>query len=84
MEQSEIYNRLRWRCARRALLEMDVLLGNFLENRYSSLNPEQAAAFEALVDMQDQDIWALVTGKRVCESHVQADIIAMMKNVRVK
>ena len=32
MNESELLNRLRWRCTRRALLEMDLLLGNFLEN----------------------------------------------------
>ena len=44
MEASEELNRLRWRCTRRAMLEMDLLLGGFLEKRFSSLTPEQAQA----------------------------------------
>ena len=34
-------NRLRWRCTHRALREMDVLLGGFLDNEFASLSPEQ-------------------------------------------
>ena len=61
MEKNEEYNRLRWICNRRSLAEMDYLLGNFLESRYLTLNEEHAAAFRALAEMQDQDLWALVT-----------------------
>ena len=44
MDKHEEYNRLRWLCNRRSLLEMDFLLGNFLESRYLTLNEEHAAA----------------------------------------
>ena len=43
MEISEM-NRLRWRCTHRALLEMDLLLGNFLDTQFSNLSAEQVAA----------------------------------------
>ena len=63
MNESELLNRLRWRCTRRALLEMDLLLGNFLENHYSGLSPELATEFRALVDMEDLELWPLIIGK---------------------
>ena len=53
-------NRLRWRCTRRALLEMDILLGTFLEKEYHKLTPQQAAAFSALADMEDHPLWAMI------------------------
>ena len=84
MEKSEEYNRLRWRCTRRALLEMDFLLGNFLEKQYPTLSPEQAAAFVVLADMEDPDLWTLITGKRACADPVQAEIVAMLKQVRLE
>ena len=84
MEASEQLNRLRWRCTRRALLEMDILLGGFLETRYASLTPEQAAAFVVLADMEDLELWPLITGKRECENSVQAQVVAMLRDVRIK
>ena len=80
----EALNRLRWRCTRRAMLEMDILLGGFLEKRYASLNPEQAAAFVVLADMEDLELWPLITGKRACENALQAEVVAMLRDVRVK
>ena len=84
MEAGAELNRLRWRCTRRAMLEMDILLGSFLDKHYSSLNPEQAAVFVALADMEDLELWPLITGKRECENSVQAEVVTMLRNVKVK
>ncbi len=84
MDASAELNRLRWRCTRRAMLEMDLLLGNFLEKSFSNLTPTQAAAFTALADMEDLDLWPLITGKKECEDPTQAEVISMLRKVRVK
>ena len=83
MEVSEL-NRLRWRCPHRALLEMDLLLGDFLDTQFSALNAEQAAAFVALAEMEDHDLWPLIVGKRPCADPVQSEVVAMLRNVRKK
>ena len=83
MEVSEL-NRLRWRCTHRALLEMDLLLGEFLDTQFSALNAEQAAAFVALAEMEDHDLWPLIVGKRPCADPVQREVVAMLRNVRKK
>lgn len=77
-------NRLRWRCTRRAMLEMDYLLGNFLENKYPGLSPELAAVFVELADMEDLELWPLITGKIECKNALQAEVVAMLRDVRVK
>lgn len=77
-------NRLRWRCTRRSLLEMDILLGGFLETRFPDLSPEHAAAFMALAEMQDHDLWPLITGRRECADPFQAEVVAMLRDTRVK
>ena len=82
MDASEQLNRLRWRCTRRAMLEMDILLGGFLEQYYASLSPELAEAFVALADMEDLDLWPLITGRRECENPQQAEVLAMLRKVR--
>ncbi len=84
MEASAEMNRLRWRCTHRALLEMDLLLGGFLEKHFSSLTPEQAAAFVILAEMEDLELWPLITGKRECADSLQAEVVAMLRNVRIK
>ena len=77
-------NRLRWRCSHRALAEIDLLLGTFLDRHFANLTPEQSAAFVVLAEMEDLDLWPLVTGKRKSEDAVQAEVLAMMRDVRLK
>ena len=84
MEDQEKLNRLRWRCTRRAMLEMDLLLGEFLERVFPTLNPAQAEAFVVLADMEDLELWPLVTGSRECPDPVQAEVLALLRDVRVK
>ncbi len=84
MEERERLNRLRWRCTRRAMLEMDLLLGEFLDRVYPALTPAQADAFVILADMEDLELWPLVNGSRECTDPVQAEVVALLRNVRVK
>ena len=77
-------NRLRWRCSHRALREMDLLLGDFFDAYYSSLTAPQAAAFAQLAEMEDLDLWPLITGKRECADAVQAEVVRMLRDVRLK
>lgn len=84
MEAGAELNRLRWRCTRRAMLEMDILLGSFLDKHYSSLTAEQAAAFATLADMEDLELWPLITGKRECENSLQAEVVAMLRTVKIR
>lgn len=74
--------RLRWRCTHRAQLEMDLLLGHFLDKHFAAWNPERQAAFASLAEMEDVALWPLVIGKRECPDPVQAEILAMMRNIR--
>ena len=76
-------NRLRWRCTHRAMLEMDWLLGGFLEKHFSGLAPNLAAAFVELAEMEDPDLWPLIVGKRECKDLSQAQVVAMLRNLRV-
>jgi succinate dehydrogenase flavin-adding protein (antitoxin of CptAB toxin-antitoxin module) len=72
--------RLRWLCTHRALREMDVLLGNFLERHLSNLNAEQEAAFVILAEMEDIELWPLVTGRRECPDPIQNQILSMLRD----
>lgn len=58
----QIPARLKWSC-RRGMLELDVLLGNFLEEAYVKLSPADQALFVKLLECQDQDLFHWLTGK---------------------
>lgn len=54
--------KLRWAC-RRGMLELDVLLGNFLEEVYLQLPIEDQEIFVNLLDNNDQDLFMWLTGR---------------------
>lgn len=54
-------SRLRWAC-RRGMLELDVLLGKFLEERFDGLTPEEQENFIQLLDESDPELFAWIMG----------------------
>ncbi len=54
--------RVRWR-TRRGLLELDIVLGRFVERHYAALDEGARAAFQTLLDMPDTELWDMITGK---------------------
>jgi antitoxin CptB len=49
-------NRLKWAC-RRGMLELDVLLGDFIEDDYEPLPVNDKYLFQQLLAMGDQDLF---------------------------
>ncbi len=54
--------KLRWRC-RRGLLELDLILGGFLQARYPGLSPAERSAFEQLLSLPDTSLAAMLQGQ---------------------
>jgi succinate dehydrogenase flavin-adding protein (antitoxin of CptAB toxin-antitoxin module) len=71
--------RLRWQCTHRARRELDLLLEDFLDKRFPKLDPERQTAFAALAEMEDVELWPLVTGRRECPDPVRKEILAMLR-----
>ena len=84
MSDDVAYNRLRWICSQRSMHEMDVILGEFMEKRFRQLTPGQVAAFTRLANMEDIDLWPLVSGRTPCEEPALAEILVMLRDVRLK
>jgi len=57
-----LMQRVRWR-ARRGLLELDIVLGRFIEAQYEQLDEAEKLAFEALLDMPDNPLWDMIAGR---------------------
>lgn len=52
--------RIAWAC-RRGMLELDIVLGRFLAQRYSTLTPEEHTLFAEALTLSDQDLWQLIS-----------------------
>jgi succinate dehydrogenase flavin-adding protein (antitoxin of CptAB toxin-antitoxin module) len=78
MERAD-YERLRWRCIRRALLELDISLTRFLDQQFDQLDELQKQAFVELADMEDHDLWYLISGQAECHDPRFAPLVAMLR-----
>ncbi len=71
-------SRLRWRC-RRGMRELDQLLGWYLESRYPRAGSAEKAAFAALLDQPDPELWSWLLGR---EHPERADWRAIIDEIR--
>lgn len=79
MERAD-YERLRWRCIRRALLELDITLTRFLDDGdFEKLTDDQQQAFVELADMEDYDLWDLLTGKAEIDDPRLAQVVSLIR-----
>ncbi len=70
--------RMRWRC-RRGLLELDIVLGRFIERRYVAMDDGQRAVFDELLDMPDTELWDVITGKKALPHAHQRVVLEWLK-----
>ena len=82
MERAEI-EKLRWRCVRRGLLEVDIALTRFLEERFLRLTDNEQRLFVELADMEDHDLWHLISGQAACHEARFETIVAMLRKEAV-
>ncbi|MDR1889740.1 MAG: succinate dehydrogenase assembly factor 2 [Zoogloeaceae bacterium] len=76
------FERLRWRCTRRGLLEVDMVLGRFLEEGFGKLSDAEEQAFVELADYEDLELWHLISAQKACEDARLAPIVAMLQACR--
>ena len=75
---SEARNRLHWRC-RRGMLELDLLLQDFLDRGYDGLPPRLQQAFGQLLERQDQELQALLFGDTIPREGDEAHVIEAIR-----
>jgi antitoxin CptB len=68
--------RIRWRC-RRGLLELDIVLGRFIEH-YASLAPQQKIVFDILLDLPDTNLWDMISGKLAAADEDQHELLELI------
>jgi antitoxin CptB len=73
--------RLRWH-SRRALLELDIILQRFwFEQGGCNLDTQTAQTLARLLEMEDHDLWALISGQATCDD---PQIIALIDRLRCR
>ena len=68
--------RIRWRC-RRGLLELDIVLGRFIEH-YANLSQQQRAVFDSLLDLPDTELWDMIGGKLPALQAEQRELLVLI------
>ncbi len=77
-EVSEHVN-YRWQC-RRGMLELDLLLNNFVDKGVKSLTAEQQRTFELLLSYPDQTLLDLLLGNSVSSDISITAIVQQIQN----
>jgi antitoxin CptB len=70
--------RLRWRC-RRGMLENDLILARFLDARGTTMRPDEMAALERLLELCDNELWDLVSGRADPEDAALRPLVAALR-----
>jgi antitoxin CptB len=78
--------RILYRAWHRGIREMDLIMGRFADAEIENLSDEDEAEFERLIDAQDHDLYAWVTGalpvpadydtplwRRICAFHAPSE-----------
>ncbi|EKD74160.1 MAG: hypothetical protein ACD_45C00055G0003 [uncultured bacterium] len=71
------FYRLQWAC-RRGMLELDVMLGDFLKNTYAALTAVERQQFAQLLTFSDPDLYAWLMGFKTPDPIV----VAMIDKIR--
>ncbi len=70
--------KIKWKC-RRGTKELDLLLAKFFDNFFIKSDDKIKEAFVRLIDMQDPEIYDLLTGKKKAHN---SDIESVIKLIR--
>lgn len=70
--------RLRWLC-RRGMKELDLMMLTYLEQHYTQASDAHKAAFCALLDMQDPQLYALILER---DSVADKDVNHVLEQLR--
>jgi len=75
--------KLRWH-SRRALLENDLVLQRFWQKQPGTLEETQAALLERLLELEDHDLWELLSGRRDADDPAVQDLVALLRQPAVQ
>lgn len=71
--------RIAWRC-RRGMLENDLVLSRFLDQRGDSLTEREVAMLDVLLELPDNELWDLIAGR---EEPADASVAPLLEQLRI-
>ena len=77
---SEDLARAKWRC-RRGLLELDLLLGRFVDQHYAGLNDAQRECFNELLTYSDLKLWDTIKGSQINSNKSLDPLLGLLKKL---
>jgi antitoxin CptB len=63
------------------MLELDLVLSRFLERHFADLRPPQRAAFKGLLELSDNDLWDLISGRIHPETPAAAAVVRLLREL---
>ncbi len=72
--------RLRWQC-RRGMLELDILLREFLEKGYDRLTSDEKLTFDRMLAIGDQQLLEHLMGRELPDDKDIADVINKVRAI---
>lgn len=75
--------KLRWH-SRRALLENDLVLQRFWQKQPEALDDATAGTLERLLEMEDHDLWELLSGRRAAGDPALQDMVELLRQPAVQ
>jgi len=70
--------RIAWRC-RRGMLENDLVLSRFLENRGDTITEAEVEMLDVLLELPDNDLWDLISGREEPSDASVAPLVAQLR-----
>jgi len=74
----QVNSALRWRC-RRGMLELDILLNEFIDKKYSLLDNSQKEIFDQVLDYPDQLLFDLFLGHMESSDVKVSDLVQTIR-----
>jgi antitoxin CptB len=63
------------------MLELDLVLSRFVERHFADLQPQERAALERLLQLSDNDLWDVVSGRLRPEAPAAAAVVRLLRQV---
>ena len=71
-------DRVRWRC-RRGMLELDLVLKEFMEKYYRQLSVPETETFKEMLNCPDNELWDLIMARAVPENQSWNNVLNLLR-----
>ena len=71
--------RLRWRCCRRGMKELDSLFGRYLDHAWTQASEAERGVFLRLIEVEDDKLWRWFMGYEACPD---AELVPLIERIR--